>query len=88
MSIAGPTDGTARFRDVPANEPDFASRPATQLPRGPYPASTRTIWSIAVLTVAVGALLGAAIPAILSATAGDAPGIDPARIVVLPDTGP
>ncbi|MCB0923618.1 MAG: hypothetical protein KDB50_03590 [Mycobacterium sp.] len=73
---------------MPANEPDFASRPATQLPRGPYPASTRTIWSIAVPTVAVGAVLGAGIPAILSATAGDAPDTDAARTVVLPDSGP
>lgn len=48
-----------------------AAKPAAQLPQGPYPASTATIWAIAALTVLIGLTLAVLIPAALSS--GDAP---------------
>ena len=50
-----------------------ATKPAAQLPQGPYPASAAMIWAVAALAVLIGLTLAVLIPAALS-SGGAGPG--------------
>lgn len=47
-----------------------ATKPGTQLPHGPYPASATAIWAIAALAVLIGLTLAVLVPAALSSGGG------------------